>query len=107
MNDGKGNPALARALELSHEMIAVAEHGDASAVASLDAERLRLLDSQRHRSRHLDADERLMMQKISELNGLGEAGETAGLVLGLVWLSPLMRPLPGNPGRRVREAVRL
>jgi CBS domain containing-hemolysin-like protein len=68
MNDCNGNSALARALQLSLEMMAVAEHGDASAVASLDAERLRLLDSQRHRSRHLDADERLMMQRISELN---------------------------------------
>ena len=68
MNDGKGNPALARALELSHEMMAVAEHGDASAVASLDAERLRLLDSQRLNSRNLDVNERLVLQQINDLN---------------------------------------
>jgi hypothetical protein len=68
MNGGNGNSALARALELSLEMMALAEHGDASAVARLDAERLRLLDSQRMNSRNLDADERLVLQQISDLN---------------------------------------
>jgi hypothetical protein len=55
-------------LELSHEMLAVADQGDASAVASLDAERLRLLDLQRPNSRNLNADERLVLQQISDLN---------------------------------------
>jgi hypothetical protein len=68
MNRGNGNAGLTRALELSREMLAVAEHGDASAVASLDAERLRLLDLQRPNSRNLDTDERLMLQQINDLN---------------------------------------
>jgi len=68
MSDVNGNAGLARALELSHEMLAVAEHGDASAVAGLDAERLRLLDSRRSNPGNLNADERLVLQQINDLN---------------------------------------
>ncbi|MDB6085957.1 MAG: hypothetical protein JWN43_3838 [Gammaproteobacteria bacterium] len=68
MNDGNGNARLARALELSREMLSVAERGDASVMASLDAERLRLLDLERPNSRNMNATERLVLQKIGELN---------------------------------------
>ncbi|HWJ33807.1 MAG TPA: hypothetical protein VNR70_00990 [Steroidobacteraceae bacterium] len=66
--NGNHNTGLARALELSLELLAVAERGDVGAVANLDAERLRLLDSQRPKSRNMDADERLVLNQINELN---------------------------------------
>jgi hypothetical protein len=68
MNDRDVDAGLERALELSRQLLAVAEHGDVRAVADLDAERLRLLHSQRLKSRHMDADERLILQMINELN---------------------------------------
>jgi hypothetical protein len=67
MNDD-GQPGLARALELSQQLLEVAEHGDVGAVANLDAERLRLLNSQRLKSRNMDVNERLVLQKINEMN---------------------------------------
>jgi hypothetical protein len=68
MKDRDVDAGLTRALALSRELLAVAELGDVRAVADLDAERLRLLHSQRLKSRHMDADERLVLQQISELN---------------------------------------
>jgi hypothetical protein len=59
---------LARALALTHELLAVVEQGDVRAVAGLDAERLRLLHSVRVKFTNMDADERLMLRKINELN---------------------------------------
>jgi hypothetical protein len=67
MNDN-GQSGLARALELSQQLLEVAEHGDAGAVANLDAERLRLLNSERLLSRNMGVNERLVLQKINELN---------------------------------------
>ncbi|MDP9014364.1 MAG: hypothetical protein M3O41_17225 [Pseudomonadota bacterium] len=63
-----GNGTLTRALELSREMIGVAERGDARAVAALDAERRRLLNSQRTNSRNMSASERQVLQEINTLN---------------------------------------
>jgi hypothetical protein len=68
MNAGSSKTALALALELSNELLAVAEAGDLGAVADLDADRRRLLDSWRPMIGHMDPSERLMLQKISELN---------------------------------------
>ena len=59
---------LARALALTHELLAVAEKGDVRAVADLDAERLRLLHSMCVKFTNMPADERLMLRKINELN---------------------------------------
>jgi hypothetical protein len=63
-----GRDDLARALALSHELLAVAERGDVTALANLDAERLRLLHSMRVKFTNMDAGERLMLRKINELN---------------------------------------
>ena len=68
MKDSGRNADLARALALSQELLAVAAQGDVSAVANLDAERLRLLHSLRVKVTNMHADERLMLQKINELN---------------------------------------
>jgi hypothetical protein len=66
--DGIGNAGLARALELSQQMLAIAEDGDARTMAILDAERLRLLDLERPNARNLDANQRLLLQEINALN---------------------------------------
>jgi len=63
-----GRDDLARALALSHELLVVAAQGDVTAVANLDAERLRLLHSIRMKFTNMSADERLMLRKINELN---------------------------------------
>ena len=68
MKDAGRHAELARALALTHELLAVAEKGDVRAVADLDAERLRLLHSMRVKFTNMDADERLMLRKINELN---------------------------------------
>lgn len=59
---------LARALALSHDLLAIAQEGDAGAVADLDAERLPLLHSMAAKCTIMDADECLMLRKIIELN---------------------------------------
>ena len=68
MKDAGRHAELARALALTHELLAVAEKGDVRAVADLDAERLRLLHSMRVKFTNMDAEERLMLRKINELN---------------------------------------
>ncbi len=68
MKDTVHDADLARALALSQDLLTVAEKGDVRAVASLDAERLRLLHSVRVKFTNMDADQRLMLQKINELN---------------------------------------
>jgi hypothetical protein len=68
MKDAELDADLGLALALSHELLAVAANGDVAAVANLDAERLRLLHSLRVKFTKMDADERLMLRKISELN---------------------------------------
>lgn len=68
MSESHVNADLTRALELTRELLSVAEHGDVRAVAELDAERLRLLRSQRSKFMNMAADERLVLQTISDLN---------------------------------------
>jgi hypothetical protein len=59
---------LARALELSRELLAAADRGDGRAVASLDAKRRELLKSARSSTRVLDAAQTLLMQEVALLN---------------------------------------
>jgi hypothetical protein len=59
---------LARALQISRELLGLAEQGDVRAVADLDAERLRLLQTLRQRLGNIDAGEHLVLQEISQLN---------------------------------------
>ena len=50
----------------------------------------------------------LRPEKISELNGLAEAGESAGLALGALWLPPLMAVLVmASPRWGIRRFRRL
>lgn len=61
---------LARALQISRELLQVAEQGDVRRVACLDAERLTLLRALHAGTGRLDAGERLMLQEITRLNDL-------------------------------------
>jgi hypothetical protein len=66
---------LERALALSHELLAAADHADFQSLARLDAERLQLLTSFRTGRAQLDADEQATIAEISRLNA-----EALGLV---------------------------
>jgi hypothetical protein len=68
MKGAKINPGLARALALSHEMLAAAERADLPSLQLFDAERLELLKSFRLETKQMDADERALLQRISEIN---------------------------------------
>jgi hypothetical protein len=68
VTDLKVKPTLARALALSHELLAAAEAADLQGLASLDAQRLELLKSFRLDARHIDAGDRVLLQQISQLN---------------------------------------
>jgi hypothetical protein len=59
---------LTRALQLSQELLRVAEGGDPQAVLELDAERLRLLHSMGSQPTPVGADERSLLKEIAELN---------------------------------------
>jgi hypothetical protein len=59
---------LHRALELSQELVRVAESGDVGQVVRLDAERLRLLKSVRHALQPLSPADRSMLRAIADLN---------------------------------------
>jgi hypothetical protein len=65
---GEFNDALKRAVEISLELVDIAERGDVQETAHLDGERRRLLDSLRSRLTAIDTDERLLLQKIAHLN---------------------------------------
>jgi hypothetical protein len=60
--------ALQRALELSHELIAVADAGDVGEVLRLDAERLVLLKSARHALDPMSQENRSVLRAIADLN---------------------------------------
>jgi hypothetical protein len=68
MSGASSKTALALALELSNELLAVADGGDVGAVVRLDAERRGLLDSLRPMVGRMDENERRVLQQISELN---------------------------------------
>jgi len=59
---------LARALELSRELLAAADRGDSQAAALIDAARLELLKSARGSAALPDAHERQLLQGIAALN---------------------------------------
>jgi hypothetical protein len=60
--------ALQRALELSHQLIAVADAGDVDEVLRLDAERLVLLKSARHALEPMSQEHRSVLRVIADLN---------------------------------------
>jgi hypothetical protein len=60
--------ALQRALELSRELLAVAELGDTAAAANLDATRLELLKSARESLQTTPMTHRELLQEIAQLN---------------------------------------
>ena len=64
----RAEAALQRALELSQQLMTVAESGDVGEVVRLDAERLRLLKSVRHVLQPLSPADRSMLRAIADLN---------------------------------------
>jgi hypothetical protein len=60
--------ALQRALELSLELLEVADSGEAERVISLDAERLRLIKSARHALTPMNDKDRAVLRQIADLN---------------------------------------
>jgi hypothetical protein len=59
---------LARALELSREMLAAADAVNLPSLPLLDAERMQLLKSFRLEAKQIDAGDRALLQQISQLN---------------------------------------
>jgi hypothetical protein len=68
MKDAKSHAALARALELSREVLAAAEAGNLNVLALLDAERLRLLKLFRLEVRQCQAGDSAVLHQIGQLN---------------------------------------
>lgn len=68
MNPRQANAALQRALEISEQLVAVADGGDVSLAVHLDAERLQLLKSARAAMGAVDELNRSMLGKIAALN---------------------------------------
>ena len=68
MSRAEAESALQRALELSQQLMTVAESGDVGEVVRLDAERLRLLKSVRHVLQPLSPADRSMLRAIADLN---------------------------------------
>jgi hypothetical protein len=68
MNRGEANFALQRALDISHELAAVADGGDFELTASLDAERQQLLKSVRVALQPMDENHRAVWCEIAVLN---------------------------------------
>jgi hypothetical protein len=68
MNRQTAMAALERALEISRELAAVADGGEVRRAASLDAERLQLLQSARDALMPMDERSRAVLREIAELN---------------------------------------
>jgi hypothetical protein len=68
MSRAEGLADLQRALELSHELVAVVDSVEPTEIARLDAERLRLLKSARHALQPLSPADRSMLRTIADLN---------------------------------------
>jgi len=68
MNRQAAVAALERALEISRELAAVADRGEVRQAASLDAERLQLLQSVRDALLPMDERSRAVLREIAELN---------------------------------------
>jgi hypothetical protein len=65
---GTAREALARALSLSHQLLAAVDESKMAQVAALDAERLRLLKSVRPLRDSLSDGDRLVLRQVCELN---------------------------------------
>jgi hypothetical protein len=59
---------LQRALELSQELLEIAESGEVERVISLDAERLRLIKSVRQALTPMNDKDRAVLRQIADLN---------------------------------------
>jgi hypothetical protein len=68
MSGGDSSVALEQALELSRELLAVAELGDVAAAVHLDAARLELLKSASETVRTAPVNHRELLQEIAQLN---------------------------------------
>jgi hypothetical protein len=68
MNRHQAASALQRALEISHELVAVADGGDLELTVSLDAERLQLLKSARAALQPMGEKDRTLLREIAALN---------------------------------------
>ncbi|SRR6266851_6744192 len=68
MSDADSRVGLERALELSRELVAVAELGDVAAAVNLDAARLELLKSACETVRTTPVNHRELLQEIAQLN---------------------------------------
>ncbi len=68
MNRAEASAALARALDISRELAAVADNGDVRTTGSLDAERRQLLQLVRRALQTLDEKDRGVLQEIAQLN---------------------------------------
>ncbi|HEX3396653.1 MAG TPA: hypothetical protein VHS76_08115 [Steroidobacteraceae bacterium] len=68
MSSGKINPGLAQALALSHDMVEAAEKGDLPLLASLDLERMELLQSFRSSTKQVAPADQAMLAQIAEVN---------------------------------------
>ena len=64
----EASAALERALELSRQLLEVAENGEAEQVIRLDAERLGLIKSARHALTPMTDEDRAMIRQITDLN---------------------------------------
>jgi hypothetical protein len=68
MNRHEAATALQRALDISHELVAVADGGGLDLTVSLDAERLQLLKSARAALQPMDEKNRTVLREIAALN---------------------------------------
>lgn len=67
------DPRLQRALDLSHQLLGAAEHGDMQRVVDLDSERGRNLRDFLKDSRRIEAADRAVLDDIQRLNDQGLA----------------------------------
>jgi hypothetical protein len=68
MSSAHAVAALQRALDLSQEIVALADSGEVGEIARLDAERLRLLKSLRHDLPTMSPADRSLLRAIADLN---------------------------------------
>ena len=68
MNRHEAASALQRALEISQELVGVADRGELELTVSLDAERLRLIKSARAALQPVDENNRTVLREIAALN---------------------------------------
>jgi len=68
MSHDNPDPAVARALALSEEILSAAESGDLESLESLDRQRLELLKSFWRETKRADAPDRALLEQISQIN---------------------------------------